>query len=239
MSFQGPAVQNGNNGYLYISIGNGYNIGIDSHGYLGFFNTTASGTIREMMAVLQDRFVFLGQNGNGGIELSLNGGDALFHNDVVLFTASDGSLLIDIYGSGQFIVSPAVQFTRTITSYNNDGVYGMGVVPVRGLDNRTGVTKADTSAKNLRSIFYSNTVYLVSAHLNAISGTSISASYTISWTEGETTQSNVLTVSSIANPTNTTFLVQPLSGTSITGQLTAIAGTGTAVNIAVAVLEIA
>ena len=129
-----------------------------------------------------------------------------------------------------------VQITSDhITKYLSTSTVGTGVPPIYGLDNRTGLTTADSSAKTLYTTTAAGQFYRVSARILATSGTS--ATYKIGWTEGGTAQSVSLTVSAANTPYYETFTIQPDNGTAITAQLTAV--TSSTVNVGASVEELA
>ena len=116
---------------------------------------------------------------------------------------------------------------------------GRGVAPILGLDNRTGLTAADASAKTLVTTTSAGQVYRLMGRILATAGTSPSATYTIKWTEGGATITKTLTISALDSDSDLSVLIQPDSGTAITAQLTAISGTGTTVNVAATVEQMA
>ena len=73
----------------------------------------------------------------------------------------------------------------------------------------------------------------------ATAGTSPSATYTIKWTEGGAVITKTLTISALDSDSDLSILIQPDNGTTITAQLTAISGTGTTVNVAATVEQMA
>ena len=123
--------------------------------------------------------------------------------------------------------------------YNNINTKGYGVAPLFGLDTRTGLTAADTSALTLYTTTASGELFRLMGRILATAGTSPSATYTIKWTEGGATITKTLTISALDTDSDLSILIQPDNGTAITAQLTAISGTGTTVNVAATVEEMA
>ena len=124
-------------------------------------------------------------------------------------------------------------------AFSQIGLVGLGLAPIYGLDNRRGVTAADSSAKTLYTTTASGQLYRLSGRILATAGTSPSATYTLKWTEGGTVQTETLTLSALNTIEAVSVLIQPDSGTAITAQLTAISGTSTTVNVAATVEEMA
>ena len=138
---------------------------------------------------------------------------------------------------------------RDYSTSGNPVIYAMGgiitasgsfgVAPIVGLDNRTGLTAADSAALTLYTTTASGQLYRLSGRILATAGTTPSATYTLKWTEGGTAQTETLTLSALNSIEAVSVLIQPDSGTAITAQLTAISGTSTTVNVAAAVEEMA
>ena len=147
-----------------------------------------------------------------------------------------GSGLVNFWsaagGNGTSLLSISITGFSTLFGINTSG---LGLPPIYGLDNRTGLTAADSSAKTLYTTTAAGQFYRVSARILATSGTS--ATYKIVWTEGGTTQSVSLTVSAANTLYSNTFTIQPDSGTAITAQLTAV--TSSTVNVGASVEELA
>ena len=147
------------------------------------------------------------------------------------FEITNGNARIDpsnlYFGSGNIAILP-VSFQ------------GMGFSPIYGMDKRTGLTAADASAITLWTATAAGQLYKLTARLLATAGTSPSATYVIKWTEGGAVITKTLTISAIDSDADlSTILIQPDNATAITAQLTAISGTGTTVNVASTVEEIA
>ena len=123
--------------------------------------------------------------------------------------------------------------------YNGIFTKGYGVPAIFGLDGRTGLTAADASALTLYTTTAAGQVYRLMGRILATAGTSPSATYTIKWTEGGATITKTLTISALDSDSDLSVLIQPDNGTAITAQLTAISGTGTTVNVAATVEQMA
>ena len=131
------------------------------------------------------------------------------------------------FGSGNVVIEPS-------------SFQGMGFSPIYGVDNRKGLTAADASAITLWTTTAAGQLYKLTARLLATAGTTPSATYVVKWTEGGAVITKTLTVSAIDSDADlSTILIQPDNATAITAQLTAISGTGTTVNVAATVEEIA
>ena len=133
----------------------------------------------------------------------------------------------------------AIYFNNTIIAYNNITTVGLGVAPLFGKDVRTGLTAADASATTLYTTTAAGQLYRLMGRILATAGTSPSATYTIKWTEGGATITKTLTISALDSDSDLSILIQPDNGTAITAQLTAISGTGTTVNVAATVEQMA
>ena len=116
---------------------------------------------------------------------------------------------------------------------------GMGIPPLYGDDARTGLTAVDSAAKTLYTTTAAGQLYRLMGRILATAGTSPSATYTIKWTEGGATITKTLTISALDSDSDLSILIQPDNGTDITAQLTAISGTGTTVNVAATVEQMA
>ena len=125
------------------------------------------------------------------------------------------------------------------TIYNNVSAQGLGLAPIYGDDVRTGLTAADSAAKTLYTTTAAGQLYRLMGRILATAGTSPSATYTIKWTEGGATITKTLTISALDSDSDLSILIQPDNGTAITAQLTAISGTGTTVNVAATVEQMA
>ena len=146
-------------------------------------------------------------------------------------TLKRGSIEVTLYND--------VQITPKIGEYNGVNTAGLGVAPIYGLDNRTGLAAADASAKTLYTTTAAGQLYRLVGRILATAGTSPSATYTIKWTEGGATITKTLTISALDSDSDLSILIQPDNGTAITAQLTAISGTGTTVNVAATVEQMA
>ena len=129
--------------------------------------------------------------------------------------------------------------TKQILYYRGIGTAGIGIAGLYGDDARTGLTAADASAKTLYTTTAAGQVYRLMGRILATAGTSPSATYTIKWTEGGATITKTLTISALDSDSDLSILIQPDNGTAITAQLTAISGTGTTVNVAATVEQMA
>jgi len=225
---------------------NGYYMDIDQNGYLGIFRPDGT----ELAFFTGDRFILVGQAANSSLEINLNGQTSpLFSNDVFIRTDYQGNIFINsvfpkaVYlnwdTTANITFGGKTFFNQKVTSYLNVLTVGYGLSPIYGLDNRKGITSADASAITLYTTNGSGQVYKLKARLNITAGTSPSASYTLKWTENGTVISQVLSASAVNTPANADILIQPDSGTAITAQITAISGTGTTVNVAAEVEEVA
>lgn len=124
-----------------------------------------------------------------------------------------------------------------VTKYNNITVTGLGLPPIYGVDNRSGLTAADASAITLYTTTAAGQMYRVVIRANATAFTSGMATYTFTWTENGVTQTRTAVVSALNTPAFSGTLIQPDNGTAMTVQLT---GTFTAtVSVGAAIEQIA
>ena len=167
---------------------------------------------------------------------------------VLIGSNSSGNLAIGVGWPGNVVVGPSFQIDNTltfassnsfITTYKGINTVGFGVAPLFGKDVRTGLTAADSAATTLYTTTAAGQVYRLMGRILATAGTSPSATYTIKWTEGGATITKTLTISAIDSDSDLSILIQPDNGTAITAQLTAISGTGTTVNVAATVEQMA
>lgn len=126
-----------------------------------------------------------------------------------------------------------------ITLIDNISTVGFGVGAVFGIDNRTGITAADSAAITLYTTPGPGGLFKVAARILATAGTSPTASYVLTWTEGGAAISKTLSISAIDTDAEFNSLIQPDTSTAITVQLKTISGTSTAVNVAASVERIA
>ena len=164
----------------------------------------------------------------------------------IINTDPGGNLAIGPAWPGNVVVGPSFQIDNDLIMAGSSGVVsqfrgintvGFGVAPLYGLDKRLGVTAADASAKTLYTTTAANQLYLVVARLFGVSGTNLSATYLVKWTENGSVQTATLTVSGAPSLYVSTSLIQPDSGTAITVQLTALSGTSPVVNVAAVVMQ--
>ena len=123
--------------------------------------------------------------------------------------------------------------------YNSTRTTGTGIPFIFGKDKRTGLTAADASATTLYTTTAAGQLYRLMGRILATAGTSPSATYTIKWTEGGVVITKTLTISALDSDSDLSILIQPDNATAITAQLTAISGTGTTVNVAATVEQMA
>lgn len=148
---------------------------------------------------------------------------------------TDGSLTISPT-TGNVIASLNVGHSNTWTAiqYFISGatVNGNIIDQVQGSDERKGVTTVDTIATIIGTASGTG-LYRLSARIFATAGTTISASYTVTWIENATTITKTLTVTTLNTDQDlASILIQPDNATNITAQITALSGTGVTVNVA-------
>ena len=160
----------------------------------------------------------------------------------ILSTDSGGDLEIRATGAAVAIIldpSGNIYFETPFKRFGGINTVGLGLSPIYSLDNRTGLTAVDSAAKTLYTTTAAGQLYRLMGRILATAGTSPSATYTIKWTEGGAAITKTLTISALDSDSDLSVLIQPDSGTAITAQLTAISGTGTTVNVAATVEQMA
>ena len=171
---------------------------------------------------------FVGPSGSNRMVLEANGYTAFYDNGEVINGSFQAYGAFQLGGSNSYI-----------SVYKGINTVGMGVAPLYGKDVRTGLTAADASALTLYTTTAAGQAYRLMGRILATAGTSPSATYTIKWTEGGATITKTLTISALDSDSDLSILIQPNNATAITAQLTAISGTGTTVNVAATVEQMA
>ena len=159
------------------------------------------------------------------------------------YTASETNNIVIGYNQGIAsesnmlrIGNPQLGSTYGQIAFSMMNLKGFGVSPIYGLDNRKGITVADSTTITLYTTSSSTTqVYKISARIFATVGTS--ATYVITWTESGATRTETLTVSAVDTEYSIGFLIQPDASTAISSQITSI--TSSTVNVATVVEEVA
>ena len=127
--------------------------------------------------------------------------------------------------------------TQQFTYLRQIPTAGLGLSPIYGKDVRTGLTATDASATTLYTTTAAGQVYEVTARILGTGGTITSGVYTVGWTEGGTARTATVSITGAGTLASAVFLLQPDSGTAITGQLTTLSGTSPVVNVAAVVKE--
>ena len=112
-------------------------------------------------------------------------------------------------------------------------MYGLAAI-AGSPDLRIGVTAADASPITIFSSTNSGTRYEVKARILATAG--VSATYTISWTEGGAVRTVALTVTATGTEYHDNFVIAPDAGTNITAQITSLTSSTVNVDAIVSVL---
>ena len=185
---------------------------------------------------------------NGALRVQSSQSTLSSINPEVFLEAANGFVLLRTVGNGILRIgddASGVQIENSLGIPAGIGLYksintvGFGVPAIAGDDVRTGLTAADASAKTLYTTTAAGQLYRLMGRVLATAGTSPSATYTIKWTEGGATITKSLTISALDSDSDLSILIQPDNGTAITAQLTAISGTGTTVNVAATVEQMA
>ena len=173
-----------------------------------------------------------------GNDLHIQGGNQEIGNTGLWLDGYGSSAIVHIAGAGSPIAA-SIELGGKVGSMAGVSCVGYGLAPLYGKDVRTGLTAADASATTLYTTTAAGQVYRLMGRILATAGTSPSATYTIKWTEGGATITKTLTISALDSDSDLSILIQPDNGTAITAQLTAISGTGTTVNVAATVEQMA
>jgi hypothetical protein len=189
---------------------------------------------------------------SSGIAWTVLTGPASTENVAILSKPPDTSSLDGKGGDeaitylDNFVVMAILQATTIYppSYYHAAGadVAGVGLVlsPLFGLDNRTGLTAADSSTTTLyTTTTAASQVYRVTARVFGVSGTISSAVYTIGWTEGGTSMTETVSISAVSTLDSQVFLLQPDNDTTITAKLTTLSGTSPKVNVTATVEQMA
>ncbi len=142
---------------------------------------------------------------------------------------------LNIFNNTNTILDSFSFTSGLLVTYNQISTKGLGLSPLYGLDNRTGITTADASAITLYTTTAAGQLYRINARAFATAGTS--ATYVVKWTEGSVTNTQTLSVTALDTEVSANFLVQPDNGTAITAQITAISST--TLNVATSVEQLA
>ena len=188
----------------------------------------------------------------GALIISPNSNSPISHgSSAEIYTDNGGTLYLDggigrgvyigygVNGNQTVLIGGSVQMQATFAEINGINTEGLGLSPLYGKDVRTGLTAVDSAAKTLYTTTSAGQLYRLMGRILATAGTSPSATYTIKWTEGGATITKTLTISALDSDSDLSILIQPDNATAITAQLTAISGTGTTVNVAATVEQMA
>ena len=177
-------------------------------------------------------FVRVGSDGNVG----------LFDNNSneIFYTANGNAIFSSnpfyIGGKPFHVANTSGLYIDSVVS-NINGITGslLGVALLSGSpDLRIGVTAADASPITIFSSTVSGTRYEVKARILATAG--ISATYTITWTEGGAARTVALTVTAAGTEYHDNFVIAPDAGTNITAQITSLTSSTVNVDAIVSVL---
>ena len=155
----------------------------------------------------------------------------------VAIHAPDGNGYLNLQNGNVHV--PALSIDDMLAIPTISGLVGKNLDGIYGLDNRTGLTAVDGAPITLYTTTASGQLYRLSGRVLATAGTSPAASYVIKWTEGGAVITKTLTIAALSTDADLMIPIQPDNGTQITAQLTAISGTGTTVNVAAVVEQIA
>ncbi len=109
------------------------------------------------------------------------------------------------------------------------------------IDNRTGLTVADTAPTSLGDVdTAAQTLYQVSGRVMVTAGTApVEAIYALSWIEAGTARVTSIVATVAGSIAAANALIQPDNGTAVTAQLVTLTGTGVTANVAAELLPVA
>lgn len=208
-------------------------VGPDTSG--GEIDLIQGTTVRQLVKYISSGAFSFGDTATGDVPVQIFSGASYMYFDQIdpqtgvafYFTTRDSGVDTNRFG---------ITNLGKIGLFASETTAGMGVPPIYGLDNRTGLTSADSSAKTLYTTTAAGQVYRVSYSILGVSGTISSAVYTIGWTEDGTARTATASISASGENQTWTQIYQPDNDTAITAQLTTLSGTSPKVDVA-AVLE--
>ena len=191
-------------------------------------------TVQSTAASPATNTTLLAVDSSGDALLSVDSG-----NDLIIAKSNKWSSIQIINSTWEFTTTGDTNWQAQFNIYKGISVVGLGVPPIVGLDNRTGLTATDSSAKTLYTTTAASQVYRVTARVFGKSGTISSAVYTIGWTEGGTAMTETVSISAVSTMDSAVFLLQPDNGKAITVQLTTLSGTSPVVDVAATLEQMA
>ena len=219
-----PLLKAGKNGAVIL--------GYDANNGTQIFVQRGTNGTRQLVSIQSSGNIEIGDSSTGDAVLILFSGNGVMGitinspgNPAWIFNDQTGVHYVDIDSSGHF------------STYGKIATTGAGVAPIYGKDVRTGLTAADASATTLYTTTAAGQVYEVAARILGTGGTITSGVYTIGWTEGGVARTATVSITATGTLSSSLFLLQPDSGTAITGQLTTLSGTSPVVNVAAVVKE--
>ena len=191
-------------------------------------------TVQSTAASPATNTTLLAVDSSGDALLSVDSG-----NNLIIAKSNKWSSIQIINSTWEFTTTGDTNWQAQFNIYKGISVVGLGVPPIVGLDNRTGLTATDSSAKTLYTTTAASQVYRVTARVFGKSGTISSAVYTIGWTEGGTAMTETVSISAVSTMDSAVFLLQPDNGKAITVQLTTLSGTSPVVDVAATLEQMA
>ena len=191
-------------------------------------------TVQSTAASPATNTTLLAVDSSGDALLSVDSG-----NDLIIAQSNKWTSIQIINNTWEFTTTGDTNWQAQFNIYKGISVVGLGVPPIVGLDNRTGLTATDSSAKTLYTTTAASQLFRVTARVFGKSGTISSAVYTIGWTEGGTSMTETVSISAVSTMDSAVFLLQPDDGKAITVQLSTLSGTSPVVDVAATVEEMA
>lgn len=131
----------------------------------------------------------------------------------------------------------ALYLALGVNRYNNIATKGIGLSPIFGLDNRTGLTASDGAPITLYTTTAAGQLYKLTATIDPTVFV-LASTYVIKYTENTVVKTITLTTAALNTPVHqSSILIQPDNGTNITVQYTN--GAGSTDNVACTVEEMA
>ncbi len=171
---------------------------------------------------------------------SLGAGDVTINSAQtgVLASFYGNSIELGVGGATNLITHAGTVFTY----YNQNKTQGLGLVPIYGLDNRTGLTAADASAVTLYAVPAGGGVFCIGASADITTVLNAAGTYTITYTDVNGTTHTLVPLSAATAVGHYTVApadsVRVNGSTNITAQLTGTFTSGD-VDVAASVRQIA
>jgi hypothetical protein len=154
----------------------------------------------------------------GGIDFSGNNNGVIRSGTTAFVVQNSAANANNLYVSD----AGALWIRLGIANYQGIATVGGGVPALYGLDKRAGITAADGAPITLYTIIAANGLFRITSDIFATAAVTGTATYTVRWTENGTTQTMVITATTLNTLATATQLIRPDNATAITVQLTGV-----------------